>query len=78
MEVNHIQGTMILDQAIYKDDRGYFREIYKESKFYLNFIPGIFFSGRFTGFPYLGKFLIYRTGINLEFLPLNDQRKKEP
>ena len=37
MEVKHIQGTMILDQAIYKDDRGHFREIYKESKFYLNF-----------------------------------------
>ena len=37
MEIKHIQGTMILDQALYKDDRGYFRELYKESKFYLNF-----------------------------------------
>ena len=34
MEVKHIQGTMILEQAIHKDDRGYFRELYKISTFF--------------------------------------------
>ena len=37
MLVKHIQGVMILEQAIHKDERGYFREIYKESTFGLNF-----------------------------------------
>ena len=37
MEVKHIQGTMVMDQALYKDERGYFREIYKESNFFQKF-----------------------------------------
>jgi dTDP-4-dehydrorhamnose 3,5-epimerase len=37
LEVKHIRGTMILQQALYKDERGYFREIYKESNFFQKF-----------------------------------------
>jgi dTDP-4-dehydrorhamnose 3,5-epimerase len=36
VEVKHIRGTMVMDQPIYKDERGWFRELYKQSNFFAN------------------------------------------